>query len=67
MFMDHDTFIIGYSIAKHHMSFTPELINCRLSTQRLGNKSKLIFGHINFKAVHNLYEQLNIIVFEDDF
>lgn len=24
MFTDHDTFIIGFSIAKHHMSFTPE-------------------------------------------
>lgn len=24
MFMDHGTFIIGFSMAKHHMSFTPE-------------------------------------------
>jgi len=24
MFTDHDTFIIGFSIAKHHISFTPE-------------------------------------------
>lgn len=24
MFTDHDTFIIGFSIAKHHLSFTPE-------------------------------------------
>lgn len=24
MFMDHGTFIIGFSIAKNHMSFTPE-------------------------------------------
>jgi len=24
MFTDHDTFIIGFSIAKNHMSFTPE-------------------------------------------
>ncbi len=24
MFTDHDTFIIGFSITKHHMSFTPE-------------------------------------------
>lgn len=24
MFTDHDTFIIGFSMAKHHMSFTPE-------------------------------------------
>lgn len=24
MFTDHGTFIIGFSMAKHHMSFTPE-------------------------------------------
>ncbi len=24
MFIDHGTFIIGFSMAKHHMSFTPE-------------------------------------------
>jgi len=24
MFTDHNTFIIGFSIAKHHMSFNPE-------------------------------------------
>lgn len=24
MFTDHDTFIIGFSMAKNHMSFTPE-------------------------------------------
>lgn len=25
MFTDHGTFIIGFSMAKHHMSFTPEV------------------------------------------